>query len=142
MMPMKEASREINSAASAKNETTRLSALATGLRLMMTAAPKTSIIKAKIQNKNGDMTFNFEFGESLLFVPFQNDSVHNPADLEQFVFVMHHVFACESGDGVIFSQINRLFGADFLAHPAKNAAHHIDIEFFRVFFHLGETIVL
>ena len=45
----------MNSAANAKNETTRLSALATGLRLMMTAAPKTSIIKAKTQNKNGDI---------------------------------------------------------------------------------------
>jgi hypothetical protein len=38
--PMKKASRETNSAASPRNETTRLSALATGLRLMITAAPK------------------------------------------------------------------------------------------------------
>src|SRR5258705_3537257 len=132
----------MKSAANAKNETTRLSALATGLRLMITAAPKTSIIKAKIQNKNGDMTFNFEFGESLLFVPFQNDSVHHPADLEQFVFVVHHVFACESGDGVIFSQINRLLGTNLLTHSAENAADHVDIEFLGIFLHLGETIRL
>jgi hypothetical protein len=46
---------EINSAASAKKETTRLRALATGLRLMMTAAPKASIIKAKIQKRKGDI---------------------------------------------------------------------------------------
>src|SRR5467141_1710699 len=141
---------------------------------MMTAPPKTSIIKAKIQNRKGDI-FLLCYPErsegsltsslitleicviqastgrfvallgmtvSFLFVPFQNDSVHHPADLEQLVFVMHHVFASESGDGVIFSQINRLFGADFLAHAAKNAAHHVDIEFFRVFFHLGETVAL
>src|SRR5260370_2777259 len=43
----------MNRAASARNETTRLSALATGLRLMTTAAPNTSIIKAKIQKRNG-----------------------------------------------------------------------------------------
>ena len=93
----------MKSAASAKNETTRLSALATGLRLMTTAAPNTSINEAKIQKRNGDIAFNFEFEGSLLLVPFQNDSVHYTADLEQFVFVMHHVFASESSDRVIFS---------------------------------------
>src|SRR5207247_1197211 len=45
----------MNSAASPRNETTRLSALATGLRLMTTAAPKIRVISAKTQNKNGDI---------------------------------------------------------------------------------------
>ena len=37
MMPMKKASSDMKSAARPRNETTRLSALATGLRLMTTA---------------------------------------------------------------------------------------------------------
>src|SRR5213592_1343688 len=45
----------MNSAASPRNETTRLSALATGLRLMTTAAPKINVISAKTQNKNDDI---------------------------------------------------------------------------------------
>src|ERR1700686_2616451 len=121
MIPMKYASSEINSAASAKNETTKLSALATGLRLMMTAAPKTSIIRAKTQKRKGDiLVCHSERSEgpltswlitlsslcvphsdwevprfarddiSFFLVPFQHNSVHHAADLEQFVFVMHH----------------------------------------------------
>ena len=46
----------MKSAARPRNETTRLSALATGLRLMTTAAPKISISSAKIQNRNGDIS--------------------------------------------------------------------------------------
>ena len=55
MMPMKNASSDMKSAASPRKETTRLSALATGLRLMMTAAPKTSMSAEAIQKKEGDM---------------------------------------------------------------------------------------
>src|SRR6266508_5216480 len=46
----------MNSAARPRNDTTKLRALATGLRLMTTAAPKISVSKAKIQNKNGDIS--------------------------------------------------------------------------------------
>jgi len=56
MMPMKNASSDMNSADNPRNETTRLSALATGFRLRMTAAPKVTLNTAKIQNKNGDIT--------------------------------------------------------------------------------------
>src|SRR5437870_9529670 len=45
----------MNSAESPRNETTKLRALATGLRLMTTAAPKISVISAKNQNRNGDI---------------------------------------------------------------------------------------
>src|SRR5436309_15849531 len=55
MIPTKYASSDMNSAASPRNETTRLSALATGLRLMTTAAPKINVISAKTQNKNDDI---------------------------------------------------------------------------------------
>ena len=55
MMPMKNASSDMKSAASPRKETTRLSALATGLRLMMTAAPKMSMSAEAIQKKEGDM---------------------------------------------------------------------------------------
>src|SRR6266481_8866807 len=57
MMPMKYASSDMKSAANPRNETTRLSALATGLRLTTTAAPKISVISAKTQNKNGDIGY-------------------------------------------------------------------------------------
>src|SRR5215470_16714542 len=109
MMPTKNASSDMNSADSPRNETTRLSALATGFRLRTTAAPKTTVSTAKIQNKKADITFNFEFrisnlgfGHSFLFVPFQYHAVHYSADLEKFFLVMHHVGTREPGDGVIF----------------------------------------
>src|SRR6266513_1789506 len=107
MIPTKYASSDMKSAASARNETTRLSALATGLRLMTTAAPNTSIIKAKTQKRNAGMELigvtecwsngvRDAHSQSLLhhsntsalqlrlflLVPFQNDSVHHAADLE------------------------------------------------------------
>ena len=66
--------------------------------------------------------------------------MHHSADLEQFFLVMHHVGARETGDGVIFAQKNRLFRTNFLAHPAVNAADHVDIEFLRKFFDLRETV--
>src|SRR6202040_2838717 len=122
-----------------RNETTRLSALATGLRLMITAAPNTSISSAKIQKRNGAIV-TIRIWPSLLFVPFQDDTVHHSADLEEFVFMVHHVFASKAGDGIIFSQINRLLRANFFAHPAVDAAHHVDVEFVRELFDLGETI--
>src|ERR1700730_10302079 len=120
MIPMKKALSKMKSAANARKETTRLSALATGLRLKMTAAPKINISKAKIQKRNRDIfqatdehRSNTDVkGEAkksviicvnqwllLLLVPFQNDSVHHTADLQQFVFVMHHFFAVEAGNG-------------------------------------------
>src|SRR5205823_8626172 len=55
MMPMKKAFSDMKRTASASNETTRLSALATGLRLMTTPAPKISINEAKIQKRNDDI---------------------------------------------------------------------------------------
>src|SRR5215831_6213117 len=146
-MPTKNASSDMNSADNPRNETTRLSALATGFRLRTTAAPNIKVSTAKIQNRNGDISFNFEFrisnfefGRSLFLVPFQYHAVHYSADLEKFFLVMHHVAAREPGDGVIFAQKNRLLRTNFLAHPAVNAADHIDIEFLRKFFDLGETI--
>src|SRR6266481_1322241 len=146
-MPTKNASRDMNSADNPRNETTRLSALTTGFRLTTTAAPKITVSTAKIQNKNGDISFNFEFrisifefGRSLFLVPFEHHAVHHSTDLEEFFLVMHHVGAREAGDGVIFTQKNRLLRTNFLAHPAVNAADHVDIEFFRKLFDLGETL--
>lgn len=75
-----------------------------------------------------------------LFVPFEYNAVHHSAYLQKFFFVMHHVRAREAGDRVIFTQKNRLLRTNFLAHPAVNAADHVDIEFLRKFFDLGEAI--
>jgi hypothetical protein len=51
----------MNNAARPRNDTTKLNALATGLRLMTTAAPKITVSNAKIQNRNGDISLGFEF---------------------------------------------------------------------------------
>src|SRR6266404_9365459 len=151
----------MKSAASPRKDTTRLNALATGLRLTTTATPKASIKMAKNQKRNAGIrncglriadcglraksTIRFLTSGvrpliSFLLVPFQNDPVHDAADLKKFVFVMDHVFAGEPGDGVILAQKNCLLGANLLAHAAKNAADHVDIEFDRVLLDLGEPI--
>src|SRR5215831_1548527 len=147
MMPTKNASRDMNKADKPRNETTRLSALATGFRLRTTAAPKTTVSTAKIQNKKGDISFNFEFRisnfefrQSFLLVPFEHHAMHYAADLEKFFLVVDHVGTREAGNGVIFAQKNRLLRTNFLAHPAVNAADHVDIEFLRKFFDLGKTV--
>src|SRR5438477_11764607 len=129
MSPTRKASSDMNSAANPRNETTRLSALATGLRLTTTAAPKVSVISAKIQNRNGDIINcglriadcgigNWQC-RSLFLVPFQHHAVHYSADLEKFFPVMHHVRACKARDGVVLAQKDRLLGANLLAHPAE-----------------------
>jgi len=64
----------------------------------------------------------------------------NPADFEQLFFLMHHFPAREAGDGIIFSKKNRLLGANLLAHPAENAADHVDIELLRIFLDFGKAI--
>src|SRR5438309_90576 len=128
MTPMKYAFKDMKRAAKPRNETTRLSALATGLRLMTTAAPKTSIKSANIQNNQagiiGISDFGFPISDWLSFlrVPFEDDAVHDTADLEQLVLVMHHVFAGEASDRVIFAEEDGLLRADFLAHAAVDAA--------------------
>ena len=66
--------------------------------------------------------------------------MHDAADLEQFILVIHHLLAGEASDGVIFAQKNRLLRANFLAHAAIDAADHVDIEFLRVLFHFGKAI--
>src|SRR6266478_4738170 len=150
MMPTKKASSDMNSAANPRNETTRLSALATGLRLTTTAAPKINVISAKTQNKNGDIINcglriadcgigNWQC-RSLFLVPFQHHAVHYSADLEQFLLVMHHVRARKARDGIIFTQKDRLLGANLLAHAAENAADHVDVEFLWIFLDFGEAI--
>src|SRR4030095_11210158 len=77
---------------------------------------------------------------SFLLVPFQYDAVHYSTNLEELFLVMHHVRARKTGDGVVLAQKNRLLGANFFAHSAKNAADHVDIERLRIFLDFGEPI--
>src|SRR5437899_12632946 len=105
----------MNSAARPRNETTRLSALATGLRLRTTAAPKTSINDAKSQNRNGGM-INYGLRKerrpknrqlttrSLFFVPFHHHAVHNTAALKAFLLATHHILPRKSTHLAIFPQ--------------------------------------
>ena len=107
---MKYAFSDMKSAARPRNDTTRLRALATGLRLRTTAAPKITVSKAKIQNRNGDISLRFgfrisDFGfvDSFPLVPFQYDAVHDSTDLQEFLLVMHHLCARVAGNGVILA---------------------------------------
>src|SRR6266496_3398626 len=150
MIPTKKASSDMKRAANPRNETTRLSALATGLRLTTTAAPKINVISAKTQNKNGDIINcglriadcgigNWQC-RSLFLVPFQHDTVHYAADFEEFLLVMHHFRAREARNRIVFTEKDRLLGANLLTHPAENAADHVDIERFWKFLDFGEAI--
>src|SRR6266496_430299 len=147
-------------AANPRNETTRLSALATGLRLTTTAAPKTSVSNAKVQNKNPDIFQATDKHRSntdvksepekppticvnlcgflLLLVSLRDHAMLNSADYEEFLLVMHHVRARKARNGIILSQENRLLRANLLAHAAENAADHVDIELVWVFLDFGE----
>src|SRR6266496_3336860 len=162
MMPMKNASSDMKSAASPRKETTRLSALATGLRLMTTAAPKISIKAAAIQKKMGDIGKGTRFPGSgfrvqkescgagsplkpcnlppvsFHFVPFQHQAVHHAADLDQLLFVVHHLLTGVAGNSVIFAQENRLLRTNLFAHAAVDAADHVDVELLGIFFHFGK----
>src|SRR5215470_11634929 len=154
----------MNSAARPRNDTTKLNALATGLRLITTAAPKITVSSAKIQNRNGDISGGVEgwwsSGEidfcprpvplhentsllqfcSFLLVPFQYDTVNDATHLEEFFLVMHHLCARVTSNGIILTEENRLLGANLFAHSAVDAANHVDIECFWVFLDFGEAI--
>src|SRR5437762_11834467 len=131
----------MKSPARPRKETTRLRALATGLRLMTTATPKTSMSSEKIQKRNADITqlnfepriSNFEFDSSFLFVPFQNNAVHHASDFHQLVFVIHHLSAGDSSNRMSFATINSLFGTELLAHTAEHAADHVDLDLLEIF---------
>src|SRR5215471_15761053 len=66
--------------------------------------------------------------------------MHHSADLEKFFLVMYHVSTSEAGDGVIFAQENCLLRTNLFAHPAIDAADHVDVEFVREFFDFGEAV--
>src|SRR5205809_7569125 len=117
----------MKSPARPRKETTRLKALATGLRLTTTATPKTSMSSEKIQKRNADITqlnfelriSNCEFGGSFLFVPFQNNAVHHTSDFQQLVFVMHPLSASVSGTAITFAKINTLSGPNSFEHTPE-----------------------
>src|SRR5438552_12396746 len=165
MTPMKNAFSDTNRTDNPRKETTRLRALAIGFRLIMTAAPKPIMTRAKVQKRNEGITdYGFPILDwrsnssraggrpirdslaticdrpSFLFVPLQHHSVHDAADLEQLLLVVHHFGAGKPGNRVVFAQENCLLRANFLAHAAENAADHVDIELTRKFLNLGETI--
>src|SRR5213595_1734451 len=66
--------------------------------------------------------------------------MHHSPDLEKFFLVVHHVSTSEAGDGVIFAQENCLLRTNLFAHPAVDAADHVDVEFLRKFFDFGEAV--
>src|SRR5216110_894154 len=66
--------------------------------------------------------------------------MNNATDLEQLLLVVHHFRTSESGNSIIFTQKDCLLGANFLTHPAENAANHVNIELTRILFDLAEAI--
>src|SRR4026208_1706777 len=125
MIPIKNASRDMKRAESPMKERTRLRALAIGLRLITTAAPKPSMTRAKSQKRRrgiskfrildwgleSEMGYDHAIrnpksaacnGLSFLLVPFQDYPVHDAADFEELLFVMHHFGTGEACNGVIF----------------------------------------
>src|SRR5206468_5511157 len=66
--------------------------------------------------------------------------MNNATDLEQLLLVVHHFRTSESGNSIIFTQKDCLLGANFLTHPAENAANHVNIELARILFDLAEAI--
>src|SRR5437764_5390100 len=133
MMPTKNASRDMNSADNPRNETTRLSALATGFRLSTTAPPKISVSTAKIQNRKGDISqATDEHGPNtdvnrnpkirdypwllFFFIPFQYHAMHYSADLEEFLFVMHHVGTRQARYRIFCADKNTVRRANFCSN--------------------------
>ncbi len=72
MTPMKKASSDTYRAARAMKQTTKLSALVTRLRLMMTIKPKSNMIAEKVQNSGGAIKL-------LLLVPLIDQAGHHAA---------------------------------------------------------------
>ena len=66
--------------------------------------------------------------------------MHDAPDLKQLFFVVNHLGARQPGNRVVFAQVNGLFRANLLAHAAKNAANHVDIELAWILFDLAETV--
>src|ERR1700730_2207804 len=131
---MKKASSDTYSEARARKQTTKLSALFTGLRQMMTINPKSNMIAEKVQNSGGAI-------RSLLLVPLIDQAGHRSAQFIQALFVVHHFCSGKPGDGVILSQKNGLFRTDFFAEPAIDAANHVNFELFWKFLYLPPTIL-
>src|SRR5262249_39434372 len=77
---------------------------------------------------------------SFLLIPFQDDTVHDAADLNQLLLIVHHLGPCQPGNRVVFAQENGLFRADLFAHSAENAANHVDIELAWILFDLAKPV--
>src|SRR5207253_11445010 len=100
----------MKSPARPRKETSRLNALATGLRLMTTATPKTSMSSEKVQKKNADFSqfdfelriSNYDFGGSFIFVAFLHNAVYHAAYFHHPVFVLHTITASASVNGIFF----------------------------------------
>src|SRR5256885_507790 len=131
MTAMKYASSPTKSAASPSNETTRLSALATGLRFATTATPNTSVKIAKRQKRMGDIRLLFR-------VPLMHKAIHHSAEFIELGLVVFHLRPRSAGDRVVFAQEDRLLGADFFAQATVDASDHVDLEFLRAFFDPGK----
>src|SRR6266404_2969180 len=112
MIPTKKASSDMNSAANPRNETTRLSALATGLRLATTAAPKISVSKAKVQNRNGDISQATDEHRSNPDVKSESkrsaNICVNLCRLPRLVPLRHHAMHNSADYSVILNEVNDL----------------------------------
>ena len=65
-------------------------------------------------------------------------AVHHAAEFIELYLVVDHFGPVFARNRVVFSEIDCLLGANFLAKSAVDAAGHIDEEFLRSFLNLGE----
>src|SRR4051812_28831675 len=120
MTPIKKASRETKRAARPRKQTTKLSALVTGLRLTTTINPKTSMIPAKVQKSAGAIAL-------FLFVPLVDQPGHDPAKLVKLFLIMDHLRPAQPGNRIIFPQKDGLLWTDLFTQAAVDASDHVDL---------------
>src|SRR3954470_22665024 len=113
-------------------ETTRLRALATGLRFTITPRAKISVKAAKNQKRGVNIVL-------FLRVPLVYEARPNAAQLIELLLIVHHLRTACPGDRVILAEKDRLFRADLFAHPAENASGHVDVELLGKLLHLRKT---
>ena len=77
----------------------------------------------------------------LFFVPLVDKTGHFATEFAEFVDVVNHLGAGETGDRIILAEIDRLLGADLFAESAIDATDHVDIECLWAFLHLAPALV-
>ena len=110
-------------------------------RALETGFRKVTSITAANDSKEAKEVEDIDFHGLLQVVPFVDKAHARSANLVEAFFIVNHVGALGAGDDVVGAEIYGLFGTDFLAHAAVDAADHIDFKFLGALFHLGPFVI-